>query len=500
MKLRFYYGTRPKLSIEDTDNFSRSDYKCRILLQAKRGAPVAISEHKDTGTRVDRENFQRLLADCRAGKIDMVVTKSISRLARNTVTLLETVRELKDLGVAVYFEEQNIHSASADGELRLSILASYAQEESRSISENVTWGRRKQFADGKVSLPYWAFLGYRKGKDGLPEIVQEEAEIVKRIYAMFMQGKTSCAIAKILTADGIPTPSGKHKWSVTTVDSILRNEKYRGDARLQKTFTMDFLQKKMKTNEGEVPQYYVQNSHPAIIDPYEWDLVQAEIARRKELGQRYSANSVFSATIVCGDCGAFYGAKVWHSTDQYRRTVWQCNDKFKGEHRCKTPHLTEQQIQTLFLRSFSKVHSMRDSILEDCLLVQRELFDCTELDARQATLAEEMELDAELVRRCVEENSLKVQDQMEYLQRYERHVQRYEKLKKKYDTLDAEKQRRKEQHGRLGAFIDTLRTQTDLPVQFEPNLWLAVIEKATVHADHRVVFTFKGGMEITEEM
>ena len=346
MKLRFYYGTRPKLSIEDTDNFSRSDYKCRILLQTKRGAPVAISEHKDTGIWKVTHGFSTVVFGTKAEAL------------------------------------------------------AYC---------------RGRFLDlnGKVSLPYRAFLGYRKGKDGLPEIVPEEAEIVKRIYAMFMQGKTSCAIAKILTADGIPTPSGKQKWSVSTVDSILRNEKYCGDARLQKTFTVDFLQKKMKTNEGEVPQYYVQNSHPAIIDPYEWDLVQAEIARRKELGQRYSANSVFSATIVCGDCGAFYGAKVWHSTDQYRRTVWQCNDKFKDEHRCKTPHLAEQQIQTLFLRAFNKLHSMRESILEDSLLVQRELFDCTELDAQQTALAEEMELAAELVRRCVEENSLKVQDQME---------------------------------------------------------------------------------------
>ncbi len=447
-----------------------------------------------------RDGFNRMIQDALDGRIDLIITKSVSRFARNTVDSLTAVRKLKDAGVEVYFEKENIWTLDSKGELLITIMSSLAQEESRSISENVTWGKRKQFADGKVSMPYRAFLGYRKGKDGLLEIVPEEAEIIKRIYFLFMQGKTSCAIAKILTADGIPTPSGKQKWSVSTVDSILRNEKYRGDARLQKTFTVDFLQKKMKPNEGEVPQYYVQNSHPAIIDPYEWDLVQAEIARRKDLGQRYSANSVFTATIVCGDCGAFYGSKVWHSTDQYRRTIWQCNDKFKGDHRCKTPHLTEQQIQTLFLRAFSKIHSMRDSILDDCLLAQKELFDWTELDAQQATLIEEMELAAELVRRCVDENSLKAQDQTEYLRRYERHVQRYEKLKKKYDALDAEKQHRKEQHDRLGAFIATLQTQTDLPVQFEEGLWLATVEKATVYANHTVVFTFKGGMEIIEEM
>ena len=146
-------------------------------------------------------------------------------------------------------------------------------------------------------MPYRQFLGYRKGADGLPEIVPEEAELVRRIYKLFMQGKTAHAIGKILTSEGIPTPAGKAKWQSSTIESILQNEKYRGDARLQKKFTVDFLQKKMKVNEGEVPQYYVENSHPAIIDPEEWDLVQAEFSRRKALGSRYSAASVFSCSL-----------------------------------------------------------------------------------------------------------------------------------------------------------------------------------------------------------
>ena len=447
-----------------------------------------------------REGFNRMINDAISGRIDLIVTKSVSRFARNTVDSLTTVRKLKEKGVEVYFQKENIFTLDSKGELLITIMSSLAQEESRSISENVTWGQRKRFADGKVSMPYRSFLGYRKGKDGQPEIVPEEAEIVKRIYTMFMQGKTSCAIAKALTADGIPTPSGKQKWSVSTVDSILRNEKYRGDARLQKTFTVDFLQKKMKPNEGEVPQYYVQNSHPAIFDPDEWDLVQAEISRRKDLGRRLSSKSVFSATIVCGDCGGYYGSKVWHSTDQYRRTIWQCNEKFKGAHRCDTPHITEKQIQALFLQAFSKIHSMKDSILEDCLLVQKELFSTIDLKIQQVTLVEEMEMAEELVRRYIDENSLKVQDQTEYLERYDRQVQRYEKLKKKYGSLEAEKQRRKEQHDRIGAFVATLQSQMDLPVEFDPELWLAAIEKATVYADGRIVFTFKGGIEITEEM
>ena len=186
-----------------------------------------------------------MVQDALDGKIDLIVTKSVSRFARNTVDSLTTVRKLKEKGVEVYFQKENIYTLDSKGELLITIMSSLAQEESRSISENVTWGQRKRFADGKVSMPYRHFLGYRKGADGLPEIVPEEAELVRRIYTLFMQGKTAHAIGKILTAERIPTPAGKAKWQSSTIESILQNEKYRGDARLQKKFTVDFLQKKM---------------------------------------------------------------------------------------------------------------------------------------------------------------------------------------------------------------------------------------------------------------
>src|SRR5574344_1838908 len=208
-----------------------------------------------------RDGFKQMVKDALAGKIDLIVTKSVSRFARNTVDSLTTVRKLKEHGTEIYFEKENIYTFDSKGELLITIMSSLAQEESRSISENVTWGQRKRFADGKVSMPYKQFLGYDRGADGLPEIVPEEAEIVRKIYRLFMQGKSTNAIAGRLTAEGIPTPSGKQKWSQTTVDSILSNEKYKGDALLQKKFTTDFLTKKMKVNEGEVPQYYVEKSH-----------------------------------------------------------------------------------------------------------------------------------------------------------------------------------------------------------------------------------------------
>ena len=203
-----------------------------------------------------RDGFNQMIHDALDGKIDLIITKSVSRFARNTVDSLTAVRKLKAANIEIYFEKENIWTFDAKGELLITIMSSLAQEESRSISENVTWGWRKRIADGKVSMSYGQFLGYEKGADGTPQIVEEEAEIVRLIYTLFLQGKTPTAIAKYLTAQSIPTPGGKEKWQCNVVESILTNEKYKGDALLQKTFTTDFLTKKMKPNEGEVPQFY----------------------------------------------------------------------------------------------------------------------------------------------------------------------------------------------------------------------------------------------------
>lgn len=249
-----------------------------------------------------RDGFNRMILDALAGRIDLIVTKSVSRFARNTVDSLTTIRKLKEAGCECFFQKENIMTFDSKGELLITIMSSLAQEESRSISENVTWGQRKRFADGKVSIPYGQFLGYRKGEDGLPEIVPKEAEIVRRIYREFLQGKSTNAIAAMLPEEGIPTPGKRTVWQRATVESILRNEKYKGSALLQKSFTVDFLTKKTKVNEGEVPQYYVEDSHPAIIEPWEWEQVQAELERRKNSRNRHRQTSPFSGKILCGDC------------------------------------------------------------------------------------------------------------------------------------------------------------------------------------------------------
>lgn len=227
-----------------------------------------------TGTSTKRrEGFKQMISDALDGKIDLIVTKSVSRFARNTVDSLTTIRQLKEAGVEVYFEKENIWTFDGKGELLLTIMSSLAQEESRSISENCTWGQRKRFADGKITVPFQRFLGYDRGPDGNLVVNPEQAVIVKSIYSMFLQGMSYHGIAKKLTADVIPTPGGKEKWSISTVKSILSNEKYKGDALLQKSYTVDFLTKKTKVNEGEIPQYYVEDNHEAIIDPEVFDTV-----------------------------------------------------------------------------------------------------------------------------------------------------------------------------------------------------------------------------------
>ena len=450
-----------------------------------------------SGTNTKRRvGFNQMIADALAGKIDLIVTKSVSRFARNTVDSLTTIRKLEEHGVEVYFEKENIWTFDSKGELLITIMSSLAQEESRSISENVTWGQRKRFADGKVSLPYKQFLGYRKGPDGFPEVVEDEAVIVRRIYSQFMAGRTPYLIAKSLTEDGIPTPSGKSIWRTTTVTSILTNEKYRGAALLQKCFTVDFLNKRRKVNEGEVPQYYIEKSHQPIIDPQEFDLVQAEFARRKGLGLHYSGSSVFASRIVCGDCGRFYGLKVWHSNSKYRRTIWQCNEKFAGEWKCQTPHLREEDIKARFLVAFNQLLDSKDTLLEDCRLMQNHLTDCSTIDTELDDLLREIEVVTELTKRCIQENAQSAQSQKEYAERYNGCVARYETAKAQVDALQQQKETRLVQADVIGGFMFAFSEQSCELTEFNESLWIAMVQKATAYRDGRLVFTFQNGVEI----
>lgn len=443
-----------------------------------------------------REGFNQMISDALAGKIDLIVTKSVSRFARNTVDSLSTIRKLKEHHVEVYFEKEAIWTFDSKGELLLTIMSSLAQEESRSISENVTWGQRRRFEEGKVSVAYKQFLGYEKGPGGFPKIVPEQAAVVRRIYDLFMEGKTPSGIARLLTGEGIPTPAGKRTWQASTVLSILTNEKYKGDARLQKKFTVDFINKKMKVNEGEVPQYYVEHSHEAIIAPELFERVQEEILRRKAIGRKYSGKSVFSCRIVCGDCGEYLGAKVWNSNDKYRRIVWQCNDKFQGGKKCATPHLTEDFIKEKFLEAFNRLIPDRERLIEDCRLMQSVLTDCDDIERGIKDLLQEIEVVAGLTKRCVDENSRSALDQEEYLARYNGLVERYDQAKAQVAVLEKKRSERMAKAHAIGEFICELSDRDETLTHFDERLWREVIDVVTVYRDSSLVFRFQNGTEI----
>jgi len=447
-----------------------------------------------TGTNTKkRDGFNQMIEDALAGKIDLIITKSVSRFARNTVDSLTTIRMLKERGIEVYFEEQNIYTLDSKGELLLTIMTSIAQEESRSISENVTWGQRKRFADGKVTIAYKHFLGYRKGADGLPEIVPGEAETVRRIYRLLLEGQTPYGIKTILEADGILSPAGKKTWQTGTILSILTNEKYKGDALLQKTFCTDFLTKKMKINEGEVPQYYVENSHPAIVSAEMFDMVQEELARRKLMGRQHNGTSCFAGTIFCESCGGMYGSKVWHSNSKYRRVIWQCNAKFKDGHHCTTPHLTEAVIQEKFLNVFNQLIDQRDFIAKDIKIIVDFLTDTKVLKSEAAELRDEMEIVTELMKQAIAQNASMAMDQEEYAARYNALAERYQNAADRYKVIEVEYTRRTSQRKMLTSFAKQLIDSNEKVAEFTPTLWNSMVEKVTVDADGILRFTVKNG-------
>ncbi|NFE96383.1 recombinase family protein [Clostridium botulinum] len=447
-----------------------------------------------------RDGFNRMISDALDGNIDLIITKSVSRFARNTVDTLTTVRQLKEKGVEVYFEKENIYTLDSKGELLITIMSSLAQEESRSISENVTWGQRKRFADGKVSLPYKQFLGYEKGEDGLPKIVEKEAAVVRLIYKLFLEGKTQSGIAKHLTTNKIPTPAGKEVWQPSTVKSILQNEKYKGDAILQKSFTVDFLTKKKKVNEGEVPQYYVENSHPAIISSEVFDLVQQEMKKRKKIKGYKTSGICFSGKIVCGECGSFYGSKVWHSTSKYRRVIWQCNSKFKNDKKCGTPHIYEDKIKQAFVEAFNSLLENKDEILKGYEEIIQALTDTTKLDKESSKLQSEMDIITEMLRKCVEENAHSALNQAEYEERYKTLLERYESIKKGLEAIDEKRLERSAKQENITAFIKELEQREDLILEFDEELWLGTVDKVIVNTEEKITFVFKDEMELEDNI
>ena len=466
---------------------SRSDWEF-VSVYTDEGISATNTKHRD--------GFNTMIADALAGKIDLIVTKSVSRFARNTVDNLTTVRKLREKGIEVYFEKENIYTLDSKGELMITIMSSLAQEESRSISENVTWGQRKRMADGKVTMPYGRFLGYRKGEDGLPEIVPEEAEVVRLIYRSFMEGLSYYKIVQLLMSQNIPAPGGGEKWHRRTVESILTNEKYKGSALLQKKFTVDFLTKKQKVNEGEVPQYFIENSHPPIIDPEEFEMVQAEIARRKAIGNVYSSSNIFSTKLVCSCCGGFFGSKVWHSTSKYRRVIWQCNHKFKNGEKCTTPHLYEDEVKKRFIEVCGRVNSDKDDFIESCRQIVDMLSDTTALDKNIEEQYIQLNGLAAAIQEFIKENAMRPQGKDFYKKRMEEYDKQKAAVESRLKELQSQRAARLSRKELLDGLLKVLKENEILIDSFDERLWRLMVEKVTVDTDGKLTFTLRNDMEI----
>ena len=324
-----------------------------------------------TGTSTKRrKQFKKLIADCEAGKIDLVITKSVSRFGRNTLDGLEYTRKLKRLGIGVYLEKENVNTLLMDNEMILTFFFSQAQAESESLSGNVKWGHRKNFRDGKVYYQYKSFLGYWKGPNGEPEIDEEQAAIVRRIFARYLMGDSVSKICRGLEADGIKTVRGKENWTDGVIRGMLQNEKYIGDALLQKTYISNIFDRKSVKNVGELPKYYVHDCHPAIIDRETFRKVQEEMARRAgkrrtsskaktELG-RYSSKFALSELLVCGECGSPYRRQTYMPRGE-KYYVWRCLNRLENGRRvCKnSPTFTESDLQAAVLAAINEMFSQQ---------------------------------------------------------------------------------------------------------------------------------------------
>lgn len=456
-----------------------------------------------------RDGFNEMVEDALSGKIDLILTKSVSRFARNTVDSLTVIRKLKDAGVFVFFEKENIDTGDAKGELLLTIMSSLAQEESRSISENVTWGKRKRMADGQVTICYGNFLGYEKGEDGQPKIVESEAEVVRLIYKMYLNGHSANSIAQSLTSQKIPTPRGMKNWGARTVFSILTNEKYAGCNRSQKTYCESFLTHKRLKNNGELPQYWVEDSHTAIVSREIFDLVQDETRRNSEVGTCRNTTNLFGSRVVCGSCGSFYGKKVWGSNTKYRKIVWQCNAKYQRSDRdpskprgaqCKSSHITEEQLEYAFITAINQILAVKDDYFAEYETVVTELTNTDALDSETEKLNAESVETYNSLKSAMDENARQALNQDNYERRFGTLNDKYEEQLRRLTELSKKRQSILARRERLNIFLAELREQDGLLIEFDEALFRATVDRYTVHSEREVAVLFRDGTEITVDV
>ena len=429
-----------------------------------------------------RSKFNRMIEECMAGKIDMIITKSISRFARNTLDCLKYIRELKEKNIPVFFEKENINTMDSKGEVLLTIMASLAQQESQSLSQNIKLGLQYRYQNGEVQVNHNRFLGYTKDEEGHLIIEPAEAEVVKRIYREYLEGGSLLQIARGLEADGILTAAGKAKWRPETLKKILQNEKYIGDALLQKTYTVDFLSKKRVKNNGIVPQYYVENSHEPIIPRDLYMQVQEEMIRRANLhsGAKwkkrvYSSKYALSSIVFCSKCGDIFRRIAWNNRGKHS-TVWRCCTRVEhGPKKCDAPTIQESDLQDAVVKAINLTLGNRDSMMD---VLQENI---------EAVIRQEEETSAEGINAKLEElqkELLRLANSKKDYNSVADEIDRLRELKQEALTESAEREGVKKRIAEM--------------LEYDEQLVRRLIEKVTVY-DERFEVQFRSGMTVDVE-
>lgn len=457
-----------------------------------------------------REQFNKMIELCRKKKIDLILTKSISRFARNTLDCIKHVRILKSWGIPVIFEKENIDTSNMNSEMILTCLSSFAQAESESISGNVTKGIRMGYRQGRFSFRYKNFLGYRKGPDGEPEIVPEEAKIIRLIAQNYLNGDSLRTIKETLESMGIPTATGNQNWSTEAIQRILQNEKYMGDVLLQKTYTADFVEGKVKKNNGELPQYYIKDNHPAIIPRKMFYQIQEEIARRKSKKPantkkaktnrgRFTSKYALSERLVCGNCGCYFRRVTW-SIHGRKQIVWRCINRLEfGSKSCgNSPSLEETALHTAILEAIrSLVQGQQEemaSTLQDALIhcIAGEKEEASPIVIENKIKELEIEFDRLLVL-VVDENDIidhKLKKISETILKLKRQKKRIECAAERSEVMESKV---KEVMGLISA------ENLDL-TEYSDTLVYRIIERITVFSKEEIRIRFIGGFEITQPL
>lgn len=480
-------------------------------------AGIFADDGKSATQTKKREDFNTMIDACMAGKVDLVLTKSVSRFARNTVDALRYIRKLKEKNIPVIFEKEGVNTMESGGELLITILSSQAQEESRNISENTRWGLTRKFENGIISVNHKKFLGYTKDEDGNLVIVPEEAAIVKRIFREYLEGSSVLQIAKGLGEDGIKTVTGLDHWHPGTIDKMLSNEKFCGDACMQKTYTVDFLTKKRVKNKGYAPQYYIEDNHEAIIPKELFHQVQVEKARRASLNKsavtrkknkakkeksKYSSKYILTDLLVCGECGHAYRRQTWSKYGQ-KTAVWRCEDRLKNGSKspCKhSPTLKEEQLHDAIMKGINDVIENSDDFIE----VFRE--NVIRVIGNYSTEGVETEYDEGIDKlektmlKLIEENAKQGIVSEDFDEDYKRLSDQIKALKKaKLKRVQAQK-RAESYEKRLDALNKTVSTVNPKVQEFNQELVKRLIQSIKVHKGLKIEIQFFSGIVMTQDV